>query len=495
MRLIHTGKNFIADCSFEERHIPKAAGFRWHAEAKKWYTPKIKTAVKLIEYADTPTREKISQTCLFLKPFDRPLLPSPCDEPFYDFQLRAIKFALWRNHSYLGLDPGLGKTICAAGIMNNLSTDAVYICPPFLMENVKVKMQKWRVTGTAPLIYPDSQLQKVNTIMDMVRTRFRKASKFPLLFVDEAHRFKNDSANRTRLLFTRIAPHFEKIVCLSGSPMPNGRPMELYPHLAGLAHDLIDFMPKFEYGIKYCAGYKSEWGWDFTGASNLGDFATRVKDVFLHRVLKKDVLKELPPKIEELVFIDDSGLPPEIKAYEQRMVNQYGGDPDVMKEYIGEPHVSTYRHELGVHKAPFACTFLTDLLNDTDENILVFAIHKTVIEELREGLRIFNPLVITGDTPTKNRQPICDDFQKNPERRVLIGNIQAMGVGFDLTKASRVVFVEFDWVPDNNTQASDRAHRIGQTETVLVQYLCFTNSIDRKVLESNMRKIRINRKF
>jgi DNA helicase INO80 len=61
-------------------------------------------------------------------------------------------------------------------------------------------------------------------------------------------------------------------------------------------------------------------------------------------------------------------------------------------------------------------------------------------------------------------------------------------LGFNLTKACRVVQVEFSWVYDENRQVFDRAHRYGQKNDVLVQYVVYKNSIDRKVIETAMRK-------
>jgi SNF2 family DNA or RNA helicase len=70
----------------------------------------------------------------------------------------------------------------------------------------------------------------------------------------------------------------------------------------------------------------------------------------------------------------------------------------------------------------------------------------------------------------------------------VIGNYKAMGVGFTLTRATRVIFVEYSWNPAENEQAADRAHRIGQTETVFVQYMVYKDSVDKKVIERILKK-------
>jgi SWI/SNF-related matrix-associated actin-dependent regulator 1 of chromatin subfamily A len=321
------------------------------------------------------------------------------------------------------------------------------------------------------------------------------------LFIDEAHRFKNDTAGRTKVIFgdkkkEGIAKWFDRVYYLSGTPMPN-RPMELYPVLSNSAPETIDFMDRFKYGIKYCAGHKNEFGWDFSGASDVTELASKVIGKFMIRMRKDEVLKELPPKTEELVLIGDN-LTPKLAEIDSKILKTFSPQ-DLMNGRLGdgeELHLMTYRKELGIHKAPLAGKYIESLLEDTDENILVFAIHKDVIYHLQTCLEKYNPLVITGDTAMKVRHDVVQRFQDaSGGHRLFIGNIQAAGTGLTLTKASRVVFAEFSWVPADNDQASDRAHRIGQRDNVFVQYLVFQNSIDRTVIETILRKKKVTNKL
>ncbi len=86
--------------------------------------------------------------------------------------------------------------------------------------------------------------------------------------------------------------------------------------------------------------------------------------------------------------------------------------------------------------------------------------------------------IITGGSNEAERQDAVDRFQNDPRCRIFIGNITAAGVGITLTASSYVVFAELDWVPGNMSQAEDRCHRIGQTETVLVQHIVLDQSLD-----------------
>lgn len=508
MQLVFTGKVFVCRCSFEERHHPREAGFRWHPERKVWYTTSHGIASRLVEFADVNAKREIQRVLLTNRDWTG-AIPVPTGLTPKDFQINlAVPFALARNRSYLALDPGLGKTICAALIRNAMAdrygTKTLYICPPFLLGNVEEELRKWGmwaptigrvgrddVIGADIVLVPDSLLtrESVQREIEELFTYWRYLGVHVVMFVDEAHRFKNGGAGRTKALFDHFTPHVnrpeDRLVYLSGTPMPN-RPMELYPVLSNSAPETIGFMSKFEFGRRYCAGYRGQWGWDFTGASNVQELAGKIVGTFMLRLRKKDVLPELPPKTEELVFIDDE-LPPVLSELNKRILARYSPE-DLMKGKVGEEHVATYRRKLGIAKAKPAANYIKFLLEQGDESLLVFAHHREVIAELERTLKPYHPLVITGSVDKDERFRLAKLYQESEKHRLLILNIAAGGVGFNLTKATRVIFAEFSWVPGENDQAIDRAHRIGQTDRVLAQYLVHRNSIDRDVMEVVLRK-------
>lgn len=493
MRVRYSGDRFECVCTFDERHQPKDAGFLWSHIVKKWYTKDPRVAARLRTFWDESAKRHYELISPEIKPYTGRLSYPVHLKPF-EFQLEAARFALSRKRSYLALDPGLGKTVVAAIVRNTLKLPTIYICPPFLVENTRQEMVKWSGLGDAiPLfIAADS---KPDVLLDLLK-RVKATNGQALLVVDEAHRFKNEQAKRSKAVYA-LTPFVSNVLFLSGTPMPN-RPIELYPVLRNSAPHTIDNMSKTEYGSRFCQLKETRFGWDFSGASNLDELNQRVVGPFMLRMRKGDVLRELPPKLEEMVILN-TDMPPKLGALDSKLLRSHSPE-DLMKQSIaasiqveGEAlHLATYRRELGLAKVKEAVKFIKGLLEDDEsEALLVFGIHKAVIAALSESLKDYDPFVITGDTPMHLREACVKEFQSDVERRLFIGNIQACGTGFTLTKATRVVFVEYAWTPSDNSQAADRAHRIGQTEPVFVQYLVFKNSVDRAVLETIFNKQRV----
>lgn len=474
---------FVFECSFEERALAKAAGFKWDDKDRTWYSTSLMAAARLKEFATDQVKTLITSKIIAITPWLKPLpLPEEEGDELFPHQIEAIKFALERNNSYLALDPGLGKTCVAAMVAKALCYDVVYVCPPFLVENVREEFKRW-APGVRITFVKDSLLSRGEIHFDgdhLSRT---------MIVADEAHRLKNPQSNRTKNFF-KLAEKFPKKIFMSGTPMPN-RPIELFSILDFAAPETIGFRSFFDYAKRYCGAYLGPNGWDFSGATHLDELGGNLihpRGKFMLRQ-KKDILN-LPSKLEE-VFILSSDCSPMVKSLEMEIRERYKTTDDIIKHQIssgeGDIHTVTYRRLLGREKAPSVAEFVKALILETTECVLLYAIFKETILDLTTLLSDFEPLIITGDTPMNERHERVKTFQ-NSKARLMIGNPMAMGVGFTLTKASRVLFAEFDWTPGVNDQASDRAHRIGTKHSVLVQYMVYKNSIDKLVLETLLRK-------
>lgn len=408
----------------------------------------------------------------------------------FPFQLEAYRYAKLRHSAhravYLALDPGLGKTIVSCLLANGdrLPPEAIrglkrrkilYVCPPSLTANVQAEFEKWGLSYLRIKIVADSELVEM------------APSKADIVFVDEAQRFKNEKAQRSKALYV-VLDTVPRVVFLSGTPMPNSRPVELWPILKRYAPDVFgtDF---FSFARKYCGARKTHFGWKFDGFTNKAEFKSRLFRSFMLR--QKASVVELPELREGLLTVGD-GISPILGNLETKVLRSYTKEDLVegrLTKRANKPalHLSEYLKLLGAEKLKYFYPFLDHLLYDTKERILLFANHKVVVAGLEQYLANFKPIVITGATPTKARHALVKKFQQG-KTRVAILNIVAGGIGHNMTKADRVVMVEHSWRDGDNEQCFKRAHRIGRKKPVLVQYVVLKDSFDAKRMEIVLRK-------
>jgi SWI/SNF-related matrix-associated actin-dependent regulator of chromatin subfamily A-like protein 1 len=121
--------------------------------------------------------------------------------------------------------------------------------------------------------------------------------------------------------------------------------------------------------------------------------------------------------------------------------------------------------------------------------IVIFGHHHDVLEKIASSLK--GAVLVTGQTSGHVRQEAVDRFQNDPEARFFVGSTMAMGIGINLQTASHAVIIEADWTPGVLQQAESRLHRIGQSNSVLVQYLVIAGSIDEKILATVHAKMRL----
>ena len=128
------------------------------------------------------------------------------------------------------------------------------------------------------------------------------------------------------------------------------------------------------------------------------------------------------------------------------------------------------------------------MLFETNEKIILFGHHKDIVDQLMTSFNSMNPVKIVGGMSDAQKEASKEAFQNDDDVRLIIGS-EAMYEGWTLTAGALVVFVELNWVPGRMAQAADRAHRIGQLDSVLVQFLVIRDGLDHRILESNFEKL------
>ncbi|CAB4028200.1 Hypothetical predicted protein, partial [Paramuricea clavata] len=124
--------------------------------------------------------------------------------------------------------------------------------------------------------------------------------------------------------------------------------------------------------------------------------------------------------------------------------------------------------------------YIADILDNSDKKFLVFAHHVDVMKAIEQEVvkRRVKYIRIAGDVRSVLRGSLVHQFQTDSSTRVAILSILAASMGITLTAADHIIFSELHWTPGVMQQAEDRVHRIGQENSVLVQYLVARGTID-----------------
>lgn len=441
-------------------------------------------------------------------------LPHPAGLDYMPFQKAGIRYALERPGVLIADEMGLGKTIQAIGVINadpSIKT-ALIICPKSLKLNWQRELERWLtrpfLIGVAGDHWPKAEIVIIN-YEALRRFPDLEKLKFDICITDEAHYIKSAKAQRSK---AAKAIHARRKVRLTGTPIVN-RPAELY----NLIEDLSDGWGSFfSFAKRYANAQHNGFGWDFSGAANLDELQQRLREKIMVRRLKADVLTELPRKIRQVIELEpDSAeersavsneagravirelrltdLRAKVELAKADGEDAYRAAVARLKEasQVDFTEMARLRHDTAVAKLPRVLEHLEQILEDDDaKKVIVAAHHHDVINAIMAGCAQhgWNPVKLTGENTITERQAAVDAFQSKSIVRVFVASIQAAGVGITLTASSHVVFAELDWVPGNVSQMEDRAHRIGQTETVLVQHLVLAGSLDARMARSIVAK-------
>ncbi len=440
---------------------------------------------------------------------------------YLPYQRAGIEFALRRKSTLIADDMGLGKTVQAIGYINarihaewsETGThngtitphfpQILIVCPASLKINWLNELERWLVrNGELTFnIYPS--FANIQVINYDILSKIPDDKKFDLLVLDEAQYIKNPESQRTKSVMS-IAARSTNHLLLTGTPILS-HVRDLFPMLQICAPETFDqdrdgkgFMP---FAHRYC-GPKQETHytkrtyrgvtrstphthWTYDGATNLEELQERLRSTCMVRRLKGDVLKELPPKRRHVVVLPGGktdGLGWVSDDFEQAAKELNGCGRIPFEE------IARIRKENGVAKIPEVLAHVLRCLEDGSEKIILFAHHHEVIDGLTDGLAgKYLTSVLTGQTSLKDRDKAVKMFQVGAGR-VFIGSISAAGVGLTLTSSSHVIFAEEDWNPSTVTQAEDRAHRIGQKDSLLVQHLVRDKTIDVKMVRMIIKK-------
>lgn len=336
-----------------------------------------------------------------------------------------------------------------------------------------------------------------------------------VIVLDEAHYLKNPKAKRTKAILGKIAQSTERLWALTGTPAPN-YPNELYPLLKvfGVWRDTY-----WNFVERFCTVRDTDFGKQITGGRNIEELRGLLSGVMLRRK-KDEVMKDLPPLLFTDVAVEATPLSDDalmmyfsnylswpadkrVKVFyddmakQQRsldvLANDLGMTNGSMKILEGlDKQITTLRRYIGLQKCPEVIkTIKAELEAGAYDKIVIFAVHKDVMETLHAGFKDFGAVMLWGGTPPVKRDRLIQKFQNSKGCRVFIGQIVAAGTAITLTAAHQVAVVEADWTPANNQQAVMRCHRIGQTaKCVTVRFFGMAGSVDERIQQVLKQKTR-----
>ena len=418
-------------------------------------------------------------------------VPKDLNATLRDYQVSGFEFfKTLSDYQFGGIladEMGLGKTIqTIAFLLSNKDKKSIVITPTALIYNWKNELEKFAPTLKVGLLHAaKSERGKILDNIDnydVILTTYTtykndidkyKNINFDYCIIDEAQNIKNPDAIITKAIKNVNA---KVRFALTGTPIENNL-MELW--------SIFDFiMPGYLYN-------KSKFKSIFVNNDkNIIELKNLIKPFILRRT-KKEVITELPDKIEQKIIID---LEKEHKrAYKgyvnliTRKIKENNQDNITVFSYLTKLRQLCLSPELMVKNYQgknSKLDVLINIINDSsDEKILVFSQFTKVLEVIGKRLNEENISYsyLDGKTSAKDRVKLVEEFNTNNNKVFLI-SLKAGGTGLNLTSANIVVHFDPWWNPAVEDQASDRAHRIGQKNVVNVIKLIAKGTAEERVI-------------
>ncbi len=456
------------------------------------------------------------------------LTPAPLPEVF-DRQLRLYQRIgvawLWHLHTnelggVLADEMGLGKTLQALGLLTAVhsshepakqpssnrvkksSSDSLpeshrpslVVCPASLVENWRREAQRFapdlkifvhhgaeRLTSVAEF---ESYHLLITSYGTLVRDRETFAdTDFACVIADEAQHIKN---RRTQNAQALRALHAQSRFLLTGTPVENS---------------LEDLRSLFEFLLP---GYLSELPPQTRGQDKAW-YNERLQlqtAPYLLRRTKMLVAPELPAKIEQVIYCEPTSAQNAIYRDMQSKTERELIDLEADGASEGTLRLAALTQLLRLRQ--ICCDpRLVDAKASADDSAKLDALRELLSEAVDDGHRVlifsqFTSLLallkeelaaqeltycyLDGSMPPKSRQAEVDRFNKSADIPVFLISLKAGGTGLNLTGADTVVHFDPWWNPAAEAQATDRAHRIGQTKVVTSYKLICTGTVEEKVM-------------
>ncbi|MCR5741179.1 MAG: SNF2 helicase associated domain-containing protein [Gammaproteobacteria bacterium] len=420
-----------------------------------------------------------------------------------DYQYDAVKWMrILSNYHLSGIladDMGLGKTIETIAYISTIKDKrpVLVLSPKSLIYNWKNEFKKWNSKREVVVIEgnKDDREAIINKINDSSNMAYISSYdtikndldlyeniKFSLIVIDEAQYIKNSNALRYKAI-KRLKSEYR--FALTGTPIENS--------LSDL-WSIFDFLNPgyFKKLNVFLSEYEDDKDKDILVKKVLPFILRRTKEEMLSSLPLKEIVNLTVNMNDEQKLIYD--------AYLEKAKVEISTSSSSSFQILS--HLTRLRQICvdpssfldGYKETSSKLSLSVDLIRDSINNghkVLLFSQFTKVLEHLRNLLDLENikTYYISGDTPAKLRINLCDKFNEEDNTRVMLVSLKAGGTGLNLHGADIVIHLDPWWNVSAENQATDRAHRIGQTRNVTVYKLISYNTIEEKVVNlQNMKK-------
>ncbi len=446
-----------------------------------------------------------------VKDFNKPIevtVPKDLQGELRVYQKTGLKW-LWTNISKgfgccMADDMGLGKTIQVISVILKLKEEGklkkpvLVVCPTTLMGNWMKEIEMFAPSLKATTYH--GLERKLDLNYDIILTTYAilridieelKKNEWEMIIVDEAQNIKNPDTAQTLAIKT-IKSNIK--IAMTGTPVENSL-TELW--------SIFDFINKGYLGAlrEFQKGYAIPIE-RFKETSRASKLKLSISPFVLRRLkTDKNVISDLP---EKMVLNDYCYLSKEQAIIYEKTLNE------MMEKISGITGVNrrgnifkliTALKQICNHPYQFLkagekskelsgkmekCIEIVQKIIDNNEKTLIFTQYKEMGDILTEVIEEecgTRPSFFHGSLNVSQRESLIEDFQNNPDTKVMILSLKAGGTGLNLTSATNVIHYDLWWNPAVEDQATDRTYRIGQDKNVMVHRLVTLGTFEEKIDE------------
>lgn len=475
-------------------------------------------------YVEQTEEEKIGD----IPPMPKLTIDIPTRLPLREYQADGVAYGMEKLHFINGDAPGLGKSFQTIATIYALNAwPALIICPASLRRNWQLEWEKFvgikamilndSVKKTWPTFYEMGMCKvfivnyeslKKYFVLDIVKNekgKFKLSNVkfnsniniFESVAIDELHKIKDPTTMVSKLV-RGVCAKKKVVIGLTGTPIVN-KPKDLVAQLLAIGQ-LEAVAGNYKHFMnRYCGGMAG------AGATNLEELNYKLKTTCFFQRLKKDVLKDLPDKVHQIVYCDITTRDEYNKASTDLAnylkENKDKTDAEVAKSMRGEVMV-----KIGILKQISARGKMNEVseyieeIVDADEKVGVFLHHKEIANFVKE--KFPSTLLYTGSQSDEEKNKAVHDFQKCKKcdirfenhvncdhehvpsnNKIIALSTKAGGVGLTLTAASRMAVIELPWHPADCEQIESRFHRMSQKNSVQCTYFLGKDTIDEHIYD------------